>query len=765
MAERLLGIETEYAFSAFDRAGRPVDRFAALLGMLRLARAHYPALSDGSGRGVFLGNSSRFYLDAPDHPEYSTPECANPWDVVRYAGAGEQILQSLATRLVSEHRRIAETVILRCNVDYSGSGSTWGCHESYLHRCSPRLLPAALLPHLVSRVIYTGAGGFDSRARYGLRFSLSPRVAHLEREISDQSTAGRGIFHTKDEPLSSEGNHRLHLLCGESNCSQTAAWLKVATTALVVAMVDGGVRFDHKGDPKSPLEAMRLYAGDPTCTVVAPTVAGGEASALDIQWRYQRLAETVAGRSFMPSWAAEVCGRWRAVLEQLSAAPGAVSATLDWAIKYALYSARVAKRGLSWRSIGVWNEVLAQLAPHWDRAGEGGELSLAAARQAGAPLGAALARLEPRLGQAGLSWGGLDDFLALRRELCEIDARYGQLGDRSIFASLDAAGVLRHRVPGVEPLDSAVLDPPAGSRATARGRAVHLLADKGESLTCDWAGIWHGVGDCVLDLSDPFHCADEVTEATLEARLVQVRGTRKARRRGAPEGELGMHGAFSASVLEDLGDVDGAEVMYRRELRQAERRCNGESAEVALACNQFGVFLRGRGRLDEAEVYQRRALELDERLRGESDAKIPHRLNNLAVVLVLQGKLDEAIPLLARAWRLKAGQHDLTSARVLWVRIAAAMCRGDAVEFYLGQLKTLLLDDPALATTGGVSATWQIEPVIDQLGLHLRDEQIELLVTISAVFEDRALAPDLDRFLEWEGQPPLDPNVPWTWDG
>ena len=70
-----------------------------------------------------------------------------------------------ATRLVSEHRRIAETVILRCNVDYSGSGSTWGCHESYLHRCSPRLLPAALLPHLVSRVIYTGAGGFEYGGR------------------------------------------------------------------------------------------------------------------------------------------------------------------------------------------------------------------------------------------------------------------------------------------------------------------------------------------------------------------------------------------------------------------------------------------------------------------------------------------------------------------------------------------------------------------------------------------------------------------------
>lgn len=94
----------------------------------------------------------------------------------------------------------------------------------------------------LSRIVYTGAGGFNSRFRQGLQFTLSPRVWHLVRGVSEGSTEARGIFHTKDESLSAEGYHRLHILCGESVCSETAAWLKVGATALVVALIDAGLR-------------------------------------------------------------------------------------------------------------------------------------------------------------------------------------------------------------------------------------------------------------------------------------------------------------------------------------------------------------------------------------------------------------------------------------------------------------------------------------------------------------------------------------------
>src|SRR5438105_1625393 len=86
------------------------------------------------------------------------------------------------------------------NVDYSGTGATWGAHESYGCRPLPPGCARQLVPHLVSRLIYTGAGGFANRSP-GMEFSLSPRALHMERAVSSESTCQRGIFHTRHEPL------------------------------------------------------------------------------------------------------------------------------------------------------------------------------------------------------------------------------------------------------------------------------------------------------------------------------------------------------------------------------------------------------------------------------------------------------------------------------------------------------------------------------------------------------------------------------------
>ena len=169
----------------------------------------------------------------------TTPECTTPWELARYIKAGERILEELTQEVQAEAGADAEVMCFRCNVDYSGSDSTWGCHESYLHGAHPASLPEQLIPHLVSRVVYTGAGGFNPRVK-GLDFCVAPRLMHIEQAISGDSTGNRGIFHTKNESLSSDGNHRLHILCGESLCSETAIVLKIGATALVTAMADGG---------------------------------------------------------------------------------------------------------------------------------------------------------------------------------------------------------------------------------------------------------------------------------------------------------------------------------------------------------------------------------------------------------------------------------------------------------------------------------------------------------------------------------------------
>jgi hypothetical protein len=182
----------------------------------------------------------------------------------------------VAEQLATGERAVKQVVLTRCNVCYSpNSRSTWGSHENYCcnawrggkhgHRVAPSDLSEDLIPHLVSRVIYTGAGGFNNRSP-GIEFMISPRVAHLVQVTSTESTAARGIFHTKDESLSSDGYRRLHVHCGESLCSQTALWLKTAITTLVVALTEAGLRPCRAIMLTNPLEVMQRFAADTTCT-------------------------------------------------------------------------------------------------------------------------------------------------------------------------------------------------------------------------------------------------------------------------------------------------------------------------------------------------------------------------------------------------------------------------------------------------------------------------------------------------------------------
>src|SRR5437667_213953 len=186
-----MGIETEYGISAIFSSCLGFSQEALVNKLIEMARERLVHLPDVAS-GMYLENGSRFYLDYGNHPELGTPECANPWDLVRYTLAGERILAGLAEEI--EHRLPGTRVMLfKSNVDYSGSLVTWGCHESYMHRAAPYSLSDDIVPHLVSRIIYTGAGGFNSLSN-GLEFTLSPRVPHLANVVSNNSTSDRGIF-------------------------------------------------------------------------------------------------------------------------------------------------------------------------------------------------------------------------------------------------------------------------------------------------------------------------------------------------------------------------------------------------------------------------------------------------------------------------------------------------------------------------------------------------------------------------------------------
>lgn len=516
MAQRLFGLETEYALTAVDRRGLPLGRRKILCQLIDLAQRKLPCLPRMNPNGVFFPSGS-LYIDSGDHPELCTPECDNPWDLVRYVLAGETILSELAEQLENKVS-VAEAQIFKCNVDYSGAHTTWGCHESYLVNMSPSMVSRQIIPFLASRLIYTGAGGFEARSP-GLKFMLSPRATYLERPISSASTHGRGIFHTKDEPLCATGHHRLHVICGESLCSHLGMWLKAALTDLVVAMIEAqlkpaqDIQFRY-----CPVEAMSVFARDPYCQATVQLADGRNFTALMIQRHYLQIAEAHLHESFMPDWAPLACQHWRAILDRLQNAPQAVADSLDWAIKLALFQDHVRRSGrMEWRALAHWTHVLENIwrtpamTPHRNK-----PLNIKFVLGPQSPVKIEVKRLTPYLREHGLRWDDLAAFLKLRAELLEIDTRFGQIGPQGIFNALDSKNVLSHAFSGVDNIAHAQRYPPAQGRAHLRGKCIQRLAQQHGRYLCDWNMIMDLYDNRILDLSDPFVTEEHWQDANLE---------------------------------------------------------------------------------------------------------------------------------------------------------------------------------------------------------------------------------------------------------
>jgi proteasome accessory factor A len=500
----MFGVESEYAIAGIT-GKEPMRRDDLVNRFVRVARRRLAHLADTcSPSGMFLENGARFYIDCGLHPEMTTPECTTPWELARYIKAGERILEGLMQELQAEAGAAAEIMCFRCNVDYSGSGSTWGCHESYLHRAHPASLPEQLIPHLVTRVIYTGAGGFNPLVNW-LEFCVAPRLMHIQQVISDDSTGNRGIFHTKNEPLAGDGYNRLHILCGESLCSETAIVLKIGATALVTAMAEEGLKPGADLRLAAPLDALHTVASDITCKRKLRLAGGGETTAVEIQRRLLQLAERKLG--VLPPWANAICALWRATLDQLEGAPDSVATVFDWSIKRRLFYDRAERRGVPVERLALLNSTVQRLTAALASVGVTGRgVHLNVVLGPESPIPEEVARAGSALAAGGLAWNDLERFLSLRDEFYQIDTRFGQIGPRGIFTALDRRGVLDHKVAAVDGVEAAMREPPSMGRAKLRGEAIRRLAGRGRA-GCSWTSVF-GPDGRTLDLSDPFAAAE-----------------------------------------------------------------------------------------------------------------------------------------------------------------------------------------------------------------------------------------------------------------
>ena len=302
-----------------------------------------------------LTNGARYYVDHA-HPEYSTPECADAMSALLFDKAGEKILarsMDAAGRMLPPGQSI---VVHKNNSD--GKGNSYGCHENYLmDRGVPfGRIVAHVMPHFVTRQIFTGSGkvGCEAAAGERIHYQLTQRADFFEEEVGLETTLKRPIVNTRDEPhCDAQKYRRLHVIVGDANLAEVATFLKVGTTALVLSMIEDDFFGDREFALAGPVRAMREVSYDLTLGNRLELASGERMTALEIQWEHFDLARKYGEERGFDSIGGDTIGRqilqhWETVLTGLESDPMSLAKQLDWVAKYQLLDAQRERHGLDW---------------------------------------------------------------------------------------------------------------------------------------------------------------------------------------------------------------------------------------------------------------------------------------------------------------------------------------------------------------------------------------------------------------------------------
>jgi proteasome accessory factor PafA2 len=299
---------------------------------------------------VVTTSGARFYVDHA-HPEYSSPETTNAWDAVIWDKAGELVMHAAAQAAgAADDQPVLK--IHKNNVD--GKGASYGSHENYLYPRSvdAEAIQAALIPHFVTRQVYTGAGRIGlGEAGQAPGFQISQRADYIETTVSLETTLNRGIINTRDEPHVGSEWARLHVIIGDANLSEFANFLKLGTTALILDAVGAGADFSDLA-LYEPVQSVKTVSRDLECNVPLLLYGNKKLTAIQIQREIRtRVIDTLDGAGTDSAVLDEtdqlVLKLWGEILDDLESDPSSTADRLDWTAKLSLMTAYRA-RGLAW---------------------------------------------------------------------------------------------------------------------------------------------------------------------------------------------------------------------------------------------------------------------------------------------------------------------------------------------------------------------------------------------------------------------------------
>lgn len=321
----------------------------------------------------------------------------------------------------------------------------------------------ALEAFLVSRVAIAGAGWLDARDQFQLSDkapAVNCRIGYgdglLRHPIFSfghflKAFVGEFPFALRDYADLFRRRQRLQISIGDSNMAPFAELMRIATTTLVLDVVEleaaaasSSAASSSAGASSSssaadqpwpelarPLAALKAICADPSLQTRVNLRDGRQATALELQrWYLNRCAAALNRQPNVPSRVAWVVRQWRETLDALEYAPNSLAGRLDW----------VAKLGLL--------------------EGMRGELSREARKK--------------------------------------IDLRYHELSANGYHQRLAAAGLVE--TPGGQSwlneaaLERAMRTPPPDSPATMRGHFIREFADGEETLRVNWKRVTIGKG-------------------------------------------------------------------------------------------------------------------------------------------------------------------------------------------------------------------------------------------------------------------------------
>lgn len=336
MDRRIYGLESEYGITCTLRGQRRLSPDEVARYLFR------KVVSWGRSSNVFLENGARLYLDVGSHPEYATPECDSIYEAVVHDRAGERILETLVESAEERLREegIRGTIhLFKNNTD--SAGNSYGCHENYLTSRHDDLSAhsAVLIPFLVSRQIYTGAGKIVQTAR-GPVYSITQRADHIWETLSSATTRSRPIINTRDEPhADAERFRRLHVIVGDSNMSEYTTFLKLGSTACMLRMLEDQFVVLRDMSLENPIRAIRDISHDISCRRTVNLANGREVSALDIQREYLDRALKYADGPGFPPLEQKALEMWEHCISTIENDPLKLEREVDWVIKHNLMDA------------------------------------------------------------------------------------------------------------------------------------------------------------------------------------------------------------------------------------------------------------------------------------------------------------------------------------------------------------------------------------------------------------------------------------------